>query len=363
MINCIVGTRAQIIKMAPVFREFEQRGTSLNLVLTGQHFDTMSDLLKEFGIQAKPSYLYKGPEITGILRMLVWFFRVLARVLIKRRRYFPEIKKKKKFLLVHGDTASTLLGAIVGKLLGFRVVHVEAGLRSFNLLHPFPEEITRLLVSRLADVAFCPGSWAVKNLNHSRHTCINTGNNTLLDAVHFAIAQKSRTNMKIKGDYCVVSIHRFENIFNRSRLDQIIGMVKRVSRDYKIVFVLHPATHKKLKKWNMIEHLEAIENIKLVSRMTFVPFVRLISTARLVVTDGGSNQEELSYLGIPTLLMRKVTERKEGVGETAVLCNYDTEKVEGFLAELGDHLAARKLIKENTESPSGIIVDYILLNA
>jgi len=362
MINCIVGTRAQIIKMAPVFRELERRGASINLVLTGQHLETIAELLQEFEIKTEPKYLYKGPEVTGILRMLVWFFRVLARVIIGRRQYFPKIEKKKTFLLVHGDTVSTLLGAIAGKLLRFRIVHIESGLRSFNLLHPFPEEIVRLLVSRLADVAFCSGSWAAKNLSHSRHTCINTDNNTLLDAVRFAIVHENKSSTKIKGDYGVVSIHRFENIFNRSRLNQIIGMIKRISRDYNIIFVLHPATRKKLEKWNMIEHLEIIENIKLVPRMTFVPFVRLISTARFVVTDGGSNQEELSYLGIPTLLMRKVTERKEGVGETVMLCNYEPEKVEKFLAELGDHLATGKLIKGKTGSPSGIIADYILRN-
>ncbi len=362
MINCIVGTRAQIIKMAPVFREIERRGASLNLVLTGQHLETIAELVEEFEIKTEPKYLYTGPEVTGILRMLVWFFRVLARVLARRRQYFSEIEKKKTFLLVHGDTVSTLLGAIAGKLLGFRIAHIESGLRSFNLFHPFPEEITRLLVSRLADVAFCSGSWAVKNLSHSRHTCINTGNNTLLDAVRFAIAHENKFSMKIKGDYGVVSIHRFENIFNRSRLHQIIGMINRIARDHKVVFVLHPATHKKLTKWGMIEHLETIENIKLVPRMTFVPFVRLISAARFVVTDGGSNQEELSYLGVPTLLMRKVTERKEGVGGTAMLCNYEPEKVERFMAELGNHMADRKLIGETTESPSKIIVDYMLQN-
>jgi len=362
IINCIVGTRAQIIKMAPVFREIERRGTTLNLVLTGQHFETISELLEEFGVKTDPKYLYRGPEVTGILRMLFWFFRTLTEVVVKRRQYFPEIEKKKSFLLVHGDTTSTLLGAVAGRLLGFRIVHIESGLRSFNLLHPFPEEIIRLLVSRLADIAFCPGSWAVKNLSHSHQTCINTENNTLLDAVRFAIARENKSSMKINGDYGVVSIHRFENIFNRSRLKSIIELIERISKDYKIVFVLHPATYKKLIIWNMIGHLERLKNIKLVPRMTFVPFVRLISMARFVVTDGGSNQEELSYLGVPTLLMRKVTERKEGVGETAILCNYEMEKVEKFLAELGDYSADSKLIDETTESPSSIIVEYILQN-
>ena len=130
-------------------------------------------------------------------------------------------------ILVDKDTFSTLLGAIVGKLRGIRVAHIEAGLRSGNTFHPFPEELTRRAVFRLSDVAFCPGSWPYDNMKKYRAKRVDTGQNTLLDTLAIArsIPQKTVSPFPEKT-FGIVSLHRFENIFNARRLVQIVGLLE-----------------------------------------------------------------------------------------------------------------------------------------
>src|SRR5712691_8143774 len=222
MISCFIGTRAQLIKMAPVIVEIEKRGLPFNLVLTGQHEETMEQLLNDFGIRAPRSYLYRGKEITGIAQMGLWFVRCLWKCLREPNKFAPG-SGVNDVILVHGDTFSTLLGAIVGKLRGITVAHIEAGLRSGNIFHPFPEELTRRAVFRLSDLAFCPGEWPCHNMKKYRAKRIDTGQNTLLDtlAIALCVPQKKAT-LLISNTFGIVSLHRFENIFNLRRLTRII---------------------------------------------------------------------------------------------------------------------------------------------
>jgi len=140
--------------------------------------------------------------------MALWLPRIIWRMVKNADTYFPS---RQGIVVVHGDTFSTLAGGLVGKLLGMRVAHVEAGLRSYNIFHPFPEELTRLAVFRLSDIAFCPGEWAMRNMEGYRCERINTGMNTIVDAVRMATANSAATPSK--DSYGVISIHRFENIF------------------------------------------------------------------------------------------------------------------------------------------------------
>ena len=354
MITCIIGTRAQLIKMAPVMREMEARKLAYQLIFTGQHKVTMTGLLDEFGIRTPPEIVYSGREVTGIVQMGGWFCLVLWR-LFRIRRKLRVGPRDANIALVHGDTFSTLLGALLGKVCGIRVGHVESGLRSFNWFHPFPEELTRLAVFRMTDIAFCPNAWARDNLRAYRMEKIDCGQNTLLDCVRFALARGDAPASL--GDYGVVSLHRFENIFNRQRLTQILDLLDRLSRGHRLVFVLHPATEKKLAAFGLLNRLQQDANIDLRPRMGYLAFLRLIRGARFVVTDGGSNQEELSYLGIPTLLMRKATERNEGLDSNVTIANYDAAVVDRFAADLSAARAAPAMLPD--AEPSRIIVDRL----
>jgi UDP-N-acetylglucosamine 2-epimerase (non-hydrolysing) len=356
MIICLIGTRAQLIKMAPVILELERRQIALHLVMTGQHRETMEQLFSDFAVRTKPVYLYEGKEITGIVQMGAWFLRCLMKSLTQAEKYVPQSKEKRDIILVHGDTFSTLLGALVGKLRGIKVAHIEAGLRSKNIFHPFPEELTRLVVSRLSYFSFCPGDWAYANLEKHSTIRVDTHHNTLIEAVDLALKSPSDSCAGKFKEFGVVSIHRFENVFNSRRLTSILDLVEKAAAQYPLIFVLHPATRKRLIGFGLFSRMESNPNIKLTPRMGYIDFVRLLKQAEFVISDGGGNQEELSYLGIPTLLMRKATERQEGLNSTATLCRYDAGIMAKFLASLTSIDRTTKVI---TTSPSKIIVDTL----
>jgi UDP-N-acetylglucosamine 2-epimerase (non-hydrolysing) len=331
MITVLLGTRAQLIKMAPVILELERRGWSPRLILTGQHKETMDRLISDFRIKTQPLCIYAGPEVTSVKRVIPWFLRCLWRLWRDAKVIFPACGEK-RVVLVHGDTFSTLLGAFAGRLTGQRVAHVESGLRSFNLWHPFPEELTRLAVFRLSHLAFCPDDWAKSNLKRYPVEAICTDGNTLLDALRIALATEKPLPLKPPAKpFGVVSLHRFENIFKRDRLISILDLIEEAAEHYPLVFVLHPATRKNLEQFGLLERLSKNERIHLWLRMGYFEFVGLLKQSTFVITDGGSNQEELSYLGKPTLLMRQATERQEGLGANVVLGAYERSKLLDFI--------------------------------
>lgn len=353
-ITCLIGTRAQLIKMAPVILEIERRKLPLTLVFSGQHKETMEQLSADFGIRTPHTVLYEDAEITGIVQMGVWFVRCLIKVLRRGEEFIP----KSGVILVHGDTFSTLLGAVLGKIRGLGVIHIEAGLRSYNPFHPFPEELTRLAVFRLSDVSFCPGEWAFSNMEKYRTHRVDMGHNTLIDAMGLALACPRRLDTNsLKDGYGICSIHRFENIFFKQRLNKIVALIEIAACHHPILFVLHPATRRKLEQYGLASRLEGNVNIQLLARMPYVEFVQLMAGARFVVTDGGGNQEELSYLNKPTLLMRRTTERREGVGSTVTVCDYSEEVLERFLMGLDQYTSSA--FTPPSTSPTHTIVDYL----
>ena len=357
MITVLLGTRAQLIKMAPVILELESRGWSPHLILTGQHKETMNQLISDFGIRTQPVCIYAGPEVTSIKRVIPWFLRCLWRLSRDAKTLFPA-SGERRVVLVHGDTFSTLLGALAGRMTGQRVAHIESGLRSFNLWHPFPEEFTRLAVFRLSHLAFCPDEWAKSNLKDYRIKAVSTEGNTLLDALRVALATEKPLPLKLPATpFGVVSLHRFENIFKKDRLVLILDLIEEAADQYQLVFVLHPATRKNLEKFGLLDRLSKNKRIHLWPRMGYFEFVGLLKQSTFVITDGGSNQEELSYLGKPTLLMRQATERQEGLGANVVLGAYERENMLEFIKELSS--AGTRELSLPDQHPTIRIVDLL----
>lgn len=355
MIHAIIGTRAQLIKTAPVLLELERRGARIDLILTGQHSETMQQLLDDFGVRTRPAWLWEGTEVTGVLQMGQWWVRSAVRLLRERDVWLPMRDPDHDVILVHGDTVSTLLGACVGHKLKLPVAHLESGLRSFNLFHPFPEELTRLAVFRLADYAFCPGQWAVANLQGRVGNIVDTRHNTLLDAVRAVLC-----NAPIRGcaqhRYAVASVHRFENLRSRSRLSWIVDRVCWVAQRFPVNFVLHPVTAKRLEQTGLRARLDAEPGVHMLNRMVYSDFLRMIAGADVVLTDGGSNQEELYYLGKPTVLLRDATERQEGIGVNVLLSHYDRANIEAFITR--PPVVKAPLIEARV-SPSAIVADAL----
>ncbi len=330
-IHAFVGTKAQFIKMAPVLREIQDRDLPYNLVLTGQHKETIDDLRTNFGIKKPDHVLYEGKDITGVFQMGMWLIRVIALCLKDRKKYFGKTDRSDLFL-VHGDTISTLLGAIVGRLLGARVCHIESGLRSFNYFHPFPEELTRVLTFYLSNIYYCPGDWALKNVSSHKGLKVNTEANTLYDALQLAVRQtpKESSAEVPKEKFAVCTIHRFENIFKKKQLEFLVSQVEEIQRDIKVLFILHCPTRQQLLKFDLMQKLEDMPNVELRPRYDYFTFMGLIHQSSFLISDGGSNQEESFYLGKPCLLMRDKTERNEGIGENVVLSHYDPKIIQDF---------------------------------
>lgn len=357
-IHVILGTKAQLIKMAPILAEFQRRGLSYNFILTGQHKETVEALRDNFGVKEPDYVLYDGPDITGTGRMLTWLGRCAVTMLRRRRSIFGGRLDRGHVVLVHGDTVSTLLGAVVGRLLGARVAHVESGLRSFDYLHPFPEEITRVLTFRFTHIFFCPGAWAVVNLRRFGGVKIDTGQNTLFDCLQLARERMALAAGPRLPDvaYGVCTLHRFENVYKRPKLEWMVATLGRIARRKRLLFILHPVTEKQLRRWGLLDTLAGLPGIELRPRMDYFNFIRLVDGADFVISDGGSNQEENYYLGKPCLLLRKASERVEGIGENCVLSGYDDGVIDEFVAHFERY---RRPPVSLERSPAAMIVDYL----
>jgi UDP-N-acetylglucosamine 2-epimerase (non-hydrolysing) len=355
MIHIFIGTKAQLIKMAPVMSLLQKQHIEYNFIFSGQHKETIDDLRKNFGVKAPDFILYEGKDITTVLQMLVWSVRLIIKSFSQRKRLWKG--DKNGIVLNHGDTFSTLIGTVLAKISGQKSAHIESGLRSFNLLHPFPEELTRILVFRMSDYYFCPGSWAVSNLTRYGGHKINTEANTLSDALRQIVRLPAPQSLEIPEDkYAVVTLHRFENLFKSSQLENIVTLLEEVANRIPLLFILHKPTEQKLVQFGLMERLVSNSRIELRPRYDYASFIHLIKSASFVISDGGSNQEECAYLGKPCLLFRNATERKEGLGENVVLSKFSRELVLDFVENYKSFERSETVFKQ---SPSGIIVDAI----
>lgn len=355
MIHVFIGTKAQLIKMAPVMRELQDRGIPYNFIFSGQHQATVDNIRDEFGIKPPDVTLYSGKDITGILQMLLWSMRVIAYTF--RHRETVWMKDRKGIVLNHGDTFSTLLGTVLARLAGHRSAHVESGLRSFRLFSPFPEEITRILTFKLSNIYFAPGEWALSNLKKYRGLKVNTNYNTLLDSL--AISEQAVDCAPVDipdGRFALVSLHRFENIFSRRKLVKIVDILNQVSAEIPLLFILHKPTARKLEKFGLRNIIEENPRIELRPRYSYFQFIKLTKAATAVITDGGSNQEECYYLGKPCLIMREATERQEGIGLNALLVGYDTDRILSTILERTNDIPRPN---GQPTSPSKIIIEVL----
>jgi UDP-N-acetylglucosamine 2-epimerase (non-hydrolysing) len=355
VIHIVLGTKAQLVKMAPVMVELRDRGVAYRFVHTGQHQATMNEMLDEFGLKAPDIVLHHGRDVVSLPQMAIWTAKILLQCIARRRLIFGD--DPHGIVLVHGDTFSTLLGALMGRVARLRVGHVESGLRSHRLFQPFPEEITRLLTFRLSDSLYCPGSWALSNVQKHGSERVDTGCNTLADTLSLALEVERRKEHVPQTDYALVSLHRYENVFQRDSFEALLDIVEELARSRRMLFILHPPTERQIDKHGLRARLDRNPNIELRPRYTYFDFVTLLEGASFVVTDGGSIQEESSYLGLPCLLLRRATERQEGLGENVVLSTLDRDVIRRFDENPEAH---RRPPLSSQHHPSKTIVDAAL---
>ena len=351
----LVGTKAQFIKTAPVLRELDKQGIAYRLVYTGQHSETFDLLEAAFGTRAPDEILVPDFEAATHQSFLSWCLRFWWATL---RRITGGHWRGTHIGLVHGDTASTLFGALAVRLAGGRVGHIEAGLRSTKLLEPFPEEIIRRLVSRLSALHFVPDSLAARNLLGVRGRVIDTRGNTLRDALSMSLERmESLPNEGGTGDYAIASIHRSENLSQSATLNLLMEELVAISQQIPLKFVLHPATRAKLASSGWLPRLQQQPQLQLLERMDYPDFVAMLIGSRFLLTDGGSNQEEAAMLGLPTLLLRRATERPDGLGDNVVLSGLQRDAIRAFVARNMDKRWRLRLV--DTASPTMRIVDVL----
>lgn len=316
----------------------------------------MQDLLDEFGIQTPQISLVKPQERSTIFSLLTWL----------PQAYLSTVKKLKNIktinsdidVLVHGDTLSTVLGALAGRKVGARVVHLESGLTSGKILDPFPEEISRRIVFRLCHVAMCPNNETYQHIvkNYKKCAAINTHGNTIIDAIR--ISGVNRQNTNASHPYVVVSIHRFQNIYEQKRFQYLINLLTEISQSHTVKFVLHPATRKRLHRYKLYEKLEQTQGIELLPRLGYSAFLKLAAESVCVLTDGGSNQEELAAIGVPTIVLRDATERSDGLGKNALMENEVPITVLNYITQK-KYLALEGHAKGIEHRPSQEIMNYL----
>lgn len=306
----ILGTRPEIIKMAPVIDEINRRSHELLLIHTGQHYDKeMSDNFFLDLELPKPNYnIHVGSGSHG--KQTALMMDGIEDVLISEK---PDI------VLVQGDTNAVLAGALVAQKLHIPVGHVEAGLRSFDV--SMPEEINRMGADCCSHLYFAPTEESAINLaleGYFPKDIFITGNSVVDTCFrNLKIAENSSTiiddlNLDNLNNIITFTIHRAENVDDKQRLQSIIGALMEL-KDFNIIFPIHPRTKKTLENFGLYDKFESLPHIHITKPIGYLDFLVLISKSIIILTDSGGLQEEAITLNVPALTLRYNTERPETV--------------------------------------------------
>lgn len=312
-IATILGTRPEIIKMAPIIDEISKRGIDQIVLHTGQHYDKeMSDnFFTDLEIPTPDYNIHVGSGTHGKQTGLM--MQGIEEVLLKEK---PDI------VLVQGDTNAVLAGALVASKLHIAIGHVEAGLRSFDMT--MPEEINRRAADVTSTMYFIPTEESAINLlaeGFSHKNLLITGN-TVVDACfrHLEIARKkgfeeeSLASLDIENmdNILTLTMHRAENVDVKERVINIIEALKELDQ-MNIIFPIHPRTKNTLENFGLFDELNEMEHVHIIKPLGYLDFLLLTSKSTLVLTDSGGLQEEAITLDVPALTLRYNTERPETV--------------------------------------------------
>ncbi|MBK2026294.1 UDP-N-acetylglucosamine 2-epimerase (non-hydrolyzing) [Francisella philomiragia] len=300
----ILGARPQFIKAGSVSRKIAQYDNIKEIIVhTGQHYDAnMSDIFFDEMKIPKPDYfLGIGGKTHG----------AMTGQMIERIEEIV-IKEKPDWIVVYGDTNSTLAGAIAASKLHIKLAHIEAGLRSFNM--QMPEEINRILTDRISNLLFCPTDTAIQNLKsegYDNFNCkiMNSGDVMQDGAIFYKKFAKKPSfiqslDLSVK-DYILCTIHRAENTNNITRLKEIFSALNEIATEKQIILPLHPRTKNILEKNNIsVSH----QNIIIIDPVGYLEMVWLIDNSNLIMTDSGGLQKEAYFFAKPCITLRDETE-------------------------------------------------------
>lgn len=324
----VFGTRPEVIKLAPVILELKKHPEKYNVIVcnTEQQKELSNQTLSYFGLKADINLDVMKPDQS--------LLEVQTRILTALNKVYSE--NKVDATIVQGDTMTVLCGALASFYNKIPVFHVEAGLRSYDIYEPFPEEVMRQMTSRVAQIHFAPTetnkeALLKENIDEDK---IYVVGNTVIDAL-FCLSDETMKNaaeffnsksIAVDDKLVLITAHRREN--HGERIDRIIEAIKHLVEKYKdhtFVIPVHPNPNVKNK---IHERLGVYNNVKLLEPLDYPYLVYLMKNAKLILTDSGGIQEEAPSFGCPTLVMRYETERQEGIdARVSVLVGADYDKI------------------------------------
>lgn len=366
-ICCIIGTRPEAIKMAPVILKLKERGLSCFVLATGQHTDLLTQALRTFNIMPDRDL--------SIMRERQSLDYITSAVLTKAGEALDDVKPK--VVLVHGDTTTTFASALASFYRKIPVGHVEAGLRSGNLYLPFPEEANRIMVDKLATFWFAPTEIAKNNL--LKEGCdpsrIWVTGNTVVDALMMVKGLKGepeflKEKLPPHVPLLLVTVHRRESW--GKPLESVCEALIEILKSFPRLWIIIPMHKNPLVRETWQRYLSDIPNVILCDALEYDDFVWIMNRSTLILTDSGGIQEEAATLKKPVLILRDVTERPEALSEgTALLVGREPSKIVELALKvlLDDDFRERLLSKSSSPFGEGraaeTIVDILMqyLNA
>lgn len=356
----IVGARPNFMKIAPMMTEYRKhRGIAPLLVHSGQHYDrVMSELFfDELGIPQPDINLGVGSASHAVQTAEI--MKAIEPILISHQ---PDL------MVVVGDVNSTIACGMVAVKLGIKLAHVEAGLRSFD--RSMPEEINRILTDSISDLLFCTEQSGVDNLKREGvpESKIHLVGNVMIDTLmqNLEKAQSStiiaelRSQGVLNGEpFAVLTVHRPSNVDDMEVFGRILDGLEVIQRSMPILFPIHPRTRSNLSRSNLMERVAAMKGLSLIEPVGYLDFLKLVSSAGLVLTDSGGVQEETTALRIPCLTLRDNTERPVtieggsnqlvGTNPDAIVAGYhralNGSSTGGQLPPLWDGKAAERIVE------------------
>jgi UDP-N-acetylglucosamine 2-epimerase (non-hydrolysing) len=348
----VVGTRPEIIKMAPIIRALKKNQIPFSLVHCGQHYDyNMSQQFIENLELPPPNFSFKIRTSSPGAQTA----RIMAHMDRLLKRTTPSV------VLVEGDTNTVLAAALASNKRGIPVGHVEAGLRSFDLR--MPEEHNRRLTDHISEFLFAPTERSKANLEkESVWGKIFVTGNTVIDAVnqHLPIAErKSDVLKKIRFEkFALATVHRAENVDDLNVLRSFMGVLEE--SPLPVVYSMHPRTRKRLRQNRLLSQIERSENVQVFPPLGYLDFLVLMKKCELILTDSGGIQEEATAPSIrkPVLVMRLSTERPEAV-ESGFAKVVGTNK-EKALAAINEALKKREELPSKSPYGNGDAAEKIV---
>lgn len=328
----VFGTRPEAIKMAPLIKEFKKfpKIFQTKVCITAQHREMLDQVLSFF--EVVPDY------DLDLMKPNQNLFSLTSKIITSLKNVLEDFEPE--FVFVHGDTTTTMASSLASFYYGSKVCHVEAGLRTFDMKSPFPEEMNRTVTGVISDIHFSPTTASKNNLlkeNKKPETIVITGN-TVIDALQFSVSKVNRSDykdveieqLKIIRDSTkrtiLVTGHRREN--HGQGFINICDALKQLAVENEDLQIIYPVHLNPNVQKPVYELLEGIHNIKLIAPLSYPSFVWLMEKSYLIITDSGGVQEEAPSLGKPVLVMRNTTERPEAVDAgTVLLVGTDTRKI------------------------------------